>query len=272
MNTLTVACIGDIVGRPGRAMIKQHLPRLKADYGIDFVVANYENASHGFGLTAKSADELLQSGIDVMTGGNHSLDKKEIISLFEHLPILRPHNYPEAMPGKGMGLYHVGEYRIGVLNLMGHFSMPMVDNPFVCAQRSVASLLREGATHIVVDMHAEATSEKRALLMMLKGRVGVIFGTHTHVGTDDLQIDAQTGYVSDVGLSGCRDNVIGMESKIPLQRFLTGVPGHFSVPNTCKKIFQTALFDLDEKGRCVAAKKIRVFDDGREFVSEGWVQ
>lgn len=270
MKRVTIAMIGDIVGRPGRSMIKQHLPRLKAAHGIDFVVANYENASHGFGLTAKNADELFKSGVDVMTGGNHSFDKKEIIPLFDAMPLLRPHNYPEAMPGKGAGVYEVNGVKVGVLNVMGHYSMPMVDNPFICAERSVEAFIREGATHIVVDMHAEATSEKRALLMMLKGRVGAIVGSHTHVATDDLQIDGGTGYVTDLGLSGCRDNVIGMDAKVPLQRFLTGMPGHFDVPQKCKKILQTAVFELDEKGHCVGAKKIKTFDDGREIVTEAW--
>ncbi|MBD3800911.1 MAG: YmdB family metallophosphoesterase [Campylobacterales bacterium] len=267
---MKIAMIGDIVGRPGRSMIKQHLPRLRKEHGIDFVVANYENASHGFGLTAKNADELFKAGVDVMTGGNHSFDKKEIIPLFETLPLLRPHNYPEAMPGKGTGLYEVNGVKVGVLNVMGYYAMPMVDNPFVCAQKSVEALRREGATHILVDMHAEATSEKRALLMMLKGHVSAIIGTHTHVATDDLQIDGGTGYVTDLGLSGCRDNVIGMDAKIPLQRFLTGLPGHFNVPEKCKKILQTAVFELDEKGRCVSAKKIKTFDDGREIVTDAW--
>jgi 2',3'-cyclic-nucleotide 2'-phosphodiesterase len=264
--------IGDIVGRPGRSMVKQHLPRLRKEHGIDFVVANYENASHGFGLTSKNADELFKAGIDVMTGGNHSFDKKEIIPLFESMPLLRPHNYPEALPGKGVGVYEVNGVKVGVLNVMGHYAMPMVDNPFICAQKSVEALRHEGAVHIVVDMHAEATSEKRALLMMLKSHVGAIVGTHTHVATDDLQIDGGTGYITDLGLSGCRDNVIGMDAKIPLQRFLTGLPGHFNVPEKCKKVLQMALFELDEKGRCTGAQKIRVFDDGRETVTQGWTE
>ena len=262
--------IGDIVGRPGRAMVREHLPRLKKEYGLDFVTANYENASHGFGLTAKNAEELFAAGIDVMTGGNHSFDKKEIIPLFESLPLLRPHNYPDALPGKGIGVFEAAGKRIAVLNIMGHYSMPMVDNPFLCAQRSVEMLRSEGVNHILVDMHAEATSEKRALLMLLRGEVSAVAGTHTHVATDDLQIDGGTGYVTDIGLSGCRDNVIGMDAKIPLQRFLTGLPGHFDVPKTCKKILQTAVFELDASGRCMGAKKIKTFDDGREIVTEGW--
>lgn len=267
---MRVAMIGDIVGRPGRAMLKAHLPRLKKEHGIDFVTANYENASHGFGLTAKNAEELFKAGVDVMTGGNHSFDKKEIIPLLDSLPLLRPHNYPEAMPGRGVGIFEACGVKVGVINVMGHYSMPMVDNPFLCAQKSVEALKAEGVKHILIDLHAEATSEKRAMLMMLKGEVSAIIGTHTHVATDDLQVDGGTGYISDIGLSGCRDNVIGMDAKIPLQRFLTGIPGHFDVPAKCKKILQTVLFDLDDEGRCTGALKIKTFDDGREIVSDGW--
>jgi metallophosphoesterase (TIGR00282 family) len=264
--------IGDIVGRPGRSMVKEHLPRLRREHGIDFVTANYENASHGFGLTPKNAEELFGAGIDAMTGGNHSFDKKEIVPLLDSLPLLRPHNYPEAMPGSGVGVYETPAGELGVVNVMGHYGMPMVDNPFTCVLRAVEDLKAQGVQRIVVDLHAEASSEKRAMLMMLRGEVGAIVGTHTHVATDDLQVDGGTGYITDLGLSGCRDNVIGMDAKVPLQRFLTGMPGHFDVPKKCRKVLQLALFDLDGDGRCTAARKIRIFDDGREEVREGWIE
>lgn len=268
---MTIAYIGDIVGRPGRSMIKEHLKGLREEHGIDFVIANYENASHGFGLTEKNAKELFEAGIDVMTGGNHSWDKKEIMPLFENMELLRPHNYPDEMPGTGSKIYELNGEKLGILNIMGHYSMPMVDNPFRCARASVERLKEEGATHIFLDIHAEATSEKRAMLMMLQGEVSGIIGSHTHVGTDDLQISSGTAYLTDMGLTGCRDNVIGMDPKIPLQRFLTGMPGHFQVPNSCRRILQMAVMEL-ENGRCTAAKKIKRFDDGREMVTEAWVE
>ena len=265
----TLAFIGDIVGRPGRSMVKQHLKGLREEFGIDFVIANYENASHGFGLTIKNSNELFSAGIDAMTGGNHSFDKKEIIPLFEQMPLLRPHNYPDAMPGSGVKMFEVGDVKLGVINIMGHYTMPMVDNPFICAQKAVEQLQEEGADLIFMDMHAEASSEKRAMLMMLEGEVSGIIGTHTHVGTDDFQITKGTAYLSDIGLSGCRDNVIGMEAKIPLQRFLTGIGGHFNVPDKCKKIFQIAIMEMED-GHCVSAKKLKIFDDGRRIESEAW--
>ena len=260
MSKITLAFIGDIVGRPGRSMVKQHLKSLREEFGIDFVIANYENASHGFGLTTKNANELFNAGIDAMTGGNHSFDKKEIIPLFEEMPLLRPDNYPDAMPGSGVKVFEVNGEKLGVINIMGHYTMPMVDNPFICAQNAVAKLKEEGVETIFMDIHAEASSEKRAMLMMLEGEVSGIIGTHTHVGTDDFQITQGTVYLSDIGLSGCRDNVIGMEAKIPLQRFLTGIGGHFNVPDKCKKILQIAIMEMED-GKCVKAQKLKIFDD-----------
>ncbi len=268
---VTLAFIGDIVGRPGRSMVKEHLKKLREEFGVDFVIANYENASHGFGLTSKNAQELFGAGIDVMTGGNHSFDKKEIAPLFETMELLRPHNYPDAMPGTGVKTYEVNGSRLGVVNVMGHYTMPMADNPFICAQKAVEGLKEEGAEVIFMDVHAEASSEKRAMMMMFQGEVSGIIGTHTHVGTDDFQIANGTAYMSDIGLTGCRDNIIGMEAKIPLQRFLTGIGGHFNVPDKCKKILQVAIMNLED-GKCVSAKKIKIFDDGRRLESEAWLE
>lgn len=232
---MRVAFIGDIVGRPGREMIKNYLPKIREEYAVDFVIANYENASHGFGVTAKNAKELFACGIDCMTGGNHSWDKKDVLPLFDTLEILRPHNYPEGVPGTGCKVYEIGDEKLAVLNIMGHYSMPMTDNGFRCAKSTVESLQNDGVQNIFVDFHAEATSEKRAMMMLLQGEVSAIIGTHTHVSTDDFQIANGTAYLTDIGLSGCRDNVIGMDAKIPLQQFLTGLKGHFDIPKSCKK-------------------------------------
>ncbi len=260
---MKIGFIGDIVGRPGRVMIKRYVQRIKEEDGLDFVIANYENASHGFGLTPKNANELFGSGIDLMTGGNHTWDKKEILPLLEELPLLRPINYPEGVPGRGYRIVEVGGEALAVVNLMGHFAMPMVDNPFIGAKKIVEVLKSEGVQNIIIDFHAEATSEKRAMFLMLKNDISAQVGTHTHVGTDDLCIDGGSGYVTDVGLTGCRDNVIGMDEKVPIQRFLTGLPGRFDVPERCKSILQMVVFEI-ENGRCVDAYKIKAYD------SEGW--
>ncbi|WP_456451236.1 TIGR00282 family metallophosphoesterase [Hydrogenimonas sp.] len=258
---MRIGFIGDIVGRPGRRMVRQFLPKLRESETLDFVIANYENASHGFGLTEKNAKELFAAGIDAMTGGNHTWDKKEIKGLLESMPLLRPVNYPEGVPGRGVRTFQVGEERLAVVNLMGHYGMPMVDNPFIVVNRVVEVLRAEGVANILVDMHAEATSEKRALLMMLKDKVSAIFGTHTHVGTDDLVIDHGCAYVTDVGLTGCRDNVIGMDAKVPIERFLTGLPGRFEVPDKCRAILQMVVVEFKE-GRAVSAYKVRAYGEG----------
>ncbi|MDD2906874.1 MAG: TIGR00282 family metallophosphoesterase [Sulfurimonas sp.] len=267
---MRIAFIGDIVGAPGRKMIEEHLKKLRAEYGVDFVIANYENASHGFGLTLKNANELVACGIDVMSGGNHTWDKKDILPLFETHELLRPHNYPQGVPGTGCKVYEVAGEKLAVLNLMGHYSMPFTDNAFRCALESVETLHEQGIKNIFIDFHAEATSEKRALLMLLQGKVSAIVGTHTHVGTDDLQIVNATGYLSDIGLTGCRDNVIGMDEKVPLKQFLTGMKGHFEIPKKCKKILQIVLFDFKE-GLCSEAIKLKILDDGRVFKTQAWI-
>lgn len=262
---MRIAFIGDIVGRPGRSMITTHLKELRRIHAIDFVIANYENASHGFGVSTKNANELFAAGIDVMTGGNHSWDKKDIHALLQSHNILRPINYPAMVSGEGCKIFDVAGQKLAVINVMGHFSMPYVDNFMRVTQEKVDELYKEGVRHIFVDLHAEATSEKRALFLHLKNQISTLMGTHTHVGCDDLQIVDGCGYVTDIGLTGCRDNVIGMHKDVPIERFITGVsPGRFEVPEKCKAWLQMAVIDLNEEGRCERIFKLRRFDDGRE--------
>jgi len=268
---LKIGFIGDIVGKPGRLIIKRHLKRLREEHFLDLVIANSENASHGFGLTAKNCEELLGYGIDVMTGGNHSFDKKEIFELFETHPVIRPMNYPLSAPGKGIYFADVNGIKVAVLNLMGHYTMPMVDNPFTMISGVVASLKAEGITHIVLDMHAEASSEKNALLHIVGEEVSAILGTHTHIGTDDLQVIGGCCYVTDVGLTGCRDGVIGMDKAVPLKRFLSGLGGHHNIPNECQAIFQMVVFEMNEQGRCIGAEKIKIYDDAPKVVTSAWM-
>lgn len=268
---MRVAFIGDIVGKPGREMLKTHLKHIRDEYKIDFVIANYENASHGFGVTVLNANELLSYGVDCMTGGNHTWDKKDVVALFDTHEILRPHNYPEGVKGTGCKVYEVAGEKLGVLNLMGHYSMPMVDNAFRKAKETVADLKEQGVENIFIDFHAEVTSEKRGLMMMLQGEVSAIIGTHTHVSTDDFQIVNSTAYLTDIGLTGCRDNVIGMDSKVPIKQFLTGLKGHFDIPKKCKKILQIAVMDFS-KGKCSNAFKLKYFCDGRILKTEAWIE
>jgi metallophosphoesterase (TIGR00282 family) len=263
---LKVAFIGDIVGKPGRIMVKKHLDYIINQHNIDFVVANYENASHGFGLTTKNASELLNTKIDVMTGGNHTWDKKEIIPLLDKHNILRPHNYPEGVPGTGIYKGEVNGQKIAVLNLMGSFSMPPVDNPFVCAKNSIAMLKEEGYNNIFIDFHAEATAEKRTLMAMLNEDVTAIVGTHTHIGTDDLEVENGCAYVTDIGLTGCRDNVIGMEKDAPIKRALTGMPAKLDIPSNCKKILQVIVVEIED-GKAIDAYKLKAYDEALPQIS-----
>jgi len=261
-----IGFIGDIVGRPGRSMLEIHLRKLRQEFGLDLVIANGENASHGFGLGSQHAKDLFSYGADILTGGNHSWDKKEIIPLLDVMPILRPLNYPSGVPGRGVSVLHVNEEKIAIINVMGHYGMPMVENPFLRAQKAVDELIAQGIENIIIDFHAEVTSEKRAMHMLLKGKVSAILGTHTHVGTDDLQIVDGTCYVTDVGLSGARDGVIGMDKDAPLKRFLTGLPASLEIPKKCKKILQMVIMEVEE-GKCVEAFKLRVFDDQERLIA-----
>lgn len=264
---MKILYIADLVGKPGRVMFKYHLQKIREKYAPDLVIVNGENASHGFGLSIKNAKELFNAGVDLFTGGNHSWDKKDIIPLLENENILRPLNYPKAAPGKGIAYIDVEGETLVVINLMGYYTMPMVDNPFTMIVDEVARLRDKGYNNIFIDFHAEATSEKRALFAMLKGKVSAICGSHTHVGTDDLVIDEGTFYVTDVGLTGCRDNVIGMDVKQPLDRFLTSVGGKFDVPNQCKKILQGVIFEIEE-GKCTEAFKIKAYDTQEVEISQ----
>ena len=253
-------------------MLKRHLKRLQQEHFIDFTIANYENASHGFGLTEKNCIELLGYGIDMMTGGNHSFDKKEILNFFDSYPLIRPINYPKETPGEGLFKIQLLGHEIAIVNLMGHYTMPMVDNPFTMIKKTVEDLKEQGIKHIIIDMHAEATSEKHALLQMLKEDVSAILGTHTHVATDDLQVVDGCCYVTDVGLTGCRDGVIGMHADVPIKRFMTGLGGHFDVPDNCKAILQMVVFELDENGLCIGAEKIKIYDDKPKIVTKAWME
>ena len=274
---MRIGFIGDIVGRPGRKIIKENLAKIKKEYEIDFVIANGENASHGFGLTVESAKELFKSGIDLITGGNHSFDKKkDILALLETQNVLRPDNYPEGLIGSGLRVCEVetssGVEKLAVLNLMGQYGMPMVENPFNWAKKVVSKLHEDGIKNIFIDFHAEATSEKRIMLMMFKNQVSAICGTHTHVGTDDLQIYENTAYLTDIGLTGCRDNVIGMESKIPIQKVTTGIGGHFEVPNSCKSILQMMIVDIED-GKAASSFKIKKYcNNPKLFITEAFIE
>jgi len=269
---LKIAFIGDIAGRPGRKIIHDKLKNLKEKYNIDCVIANGENASHGFGLTVKNADELFTYGIDIITGGNHTWDKKkEMLALLKTHNVIRPANYPLEVEVDGHKILDINGTSLAVVNLMGLFCMPQVLNPFTHAIELINKLKDDGIKHIFIDFHAESTAEKRILMQILKGKVSAICGTHTHIGTDDLEITNGTFYVTDLGLTGCRDNVIGMDSKIPIKKALTGLGGHFDIPKSCKTIMQIVIIDIDENGNSTDALKVKLYNNQEDVISKAQI-
>jgi metallophosphoesterase (TIGR00282 family) len=231
---VNILLCGDVVGRSGREAIKRHLSGLKRDLNIDVAIVNGENAAHGFGLNERLAGELYDAGADILSTGNHVWDQRELIQYIERDGrILRPANFPEGTPGAGWRLHPVdGERTLLVINLMGRLFMEALDDPFARLESILAQYsLSRGATAIVVDFHGEATSEKMALGHFADGRVSAVLGTHTHVPTADAQIlPGGTAYLSDAGMCGDYDSVIGMEKAPSVRRFVTKMPGEKPKP------------------------------------------
>ena len=251
---MKILTIGDIVGRPGRQIIHKLLGSLRQQYRIDLVIANGENAAGGFGLSFSTAQELFDDNIDVITSGNHIWAQKDILPCLEEasMPILRPLNYPPGVPGRG----YLVTGRALVVNLIGRVFMNTVDCPF----RAMDKLLDELTPRppvIIVDFHAEATSEKVAMGRYLDGRVSAVLGTHTHVGTIDAQIlPGGTAYVTDIGMTGPSDSIIGDDAEAVIRRFLTQMPHHLSVGKG-KPVLNAILVEVDEKsGQATGIERI----------------
>ncbi|MEQ1757050.1 MAG: TIGR00282 family metallophosphoesterase [Vicinamibacterales bacterium] len=250
--------IGDIVGKPGRELIRKGLRALVELHDVDLVIANAENAAAGFGITKDIGDTLLDWGVDVMTSGNHIWDKKEAIDYIATEPrLLRPANYPAGVPGRGSYLAQTRDGRaVGVVNVMGRVFMLNIDNPFAVVQKEIEAL--RGRTKVIfVDMHAEATSEKIAMGWHLDGKVTAVVGTHTHVQTADERIlPLGTAYLTDVGMTGPHDSIIGMEREPSLARFINAMPSRFE-PATGNPRLNGVLIDADDKtGRATAITRL----------------
>ena len=259
---MRVMILGDVMGRPARRAVRDLVPSLIAKEEIDLVVANAENAAGGMGVDIKSAKELLSAGVQVLTSGNHIWKKKEIYSfLDDQESLIRPANFPAGAPGKGWCLWQHNGLRALVINLQGRVFMPNhVDDPFRC----VDEILRQHAAQspvVIVDMHAEATSEKYAMGWYLDGRVSVVFGTHTHVQTADERIlPAGTAYITDVGMCGPFDSVIGMEKETVIRGFITQLPRQFEVAQD-NVVLQGAIVDIDDNGRAREIRRLRIHWD-----------
>jgi metallophosphoesterase (TIGR00282 family) len=255
---LNLLFIGDIVGRPGRLAVKNRLAELVDRYQIEFTIANAENAAGGLGVTSTVAEELLSAGVDVLTTGNHVWKHREFAQFAEQeRRVLRPANFPPGTPGRGSEVFvtpHSGP--VGVLNVVGRVFMEPLDCPFRAADRELEGL--HGKTHlIVVDIHAEASSEKVALGWYLDGRVGAAIGTHTHVQTaDERVLPGGTAYITDVGMTGPRDSVIGIRPEPVIERFLTGIPTRFEVAGG-PVVLNGAVIGIDpETGRAHSIERV----------------
>jgi hypothetical protein len=248
-----ILAIGDVIGKPGRRAVEALLPGLRQKYGLDLVIANGENAAGGLGLTSTTARALFDAGVDVLTSGNHIWAHKEIIPYLDsNMPILRPLNYPSGVPGRGYLL----EGQVMVVNLMGRAFIGSFDCPFRAMDQLLAELEHKPPV-IIVDFHAEATSEKVALGRYLDGRVSAVLGTHTHVGTIDAQLLPNgTAYVTDIGMTGPIDSVIGDDADAVLHRFLTMMPHRLSVGKG-KTVFNAVVVEVnDSSGRATNIDRI----------------
>ncbi len=250
---MLILALGDIIGRPGRQAVQQLLPALREENEVDLVVANGENVAGGFGLTPATARELLDAGVDILTSGNHIWAQKEIIPYLNgEMPVLRPLNYPPEVPGKG----YIADSKVMVVNLIGRTFIGEFDCPFRAMDTLLASFENRPPI-IIVDFHAEATSEKMALGRYLDGRVSAVLGTHTHVGTIDAQIFKNgTAYVTDIGMTGPIDSIIGDETESVLRRFLSKMPSRLTVAKG-RTMLNAILVKVDDySGRALDINRI----------------
>ena len=242
---MKILAVGDLVGAAGVKKLKTELPKIRENEKIDFVIVNGENAGEGMGITKKNFDDILSEKVDVITMGNHTWGKKDIFKFINNSKIIRPANYCEEVPGKGYGIYESLGKKIAVINLIGRVDVNVLsENPFLVA-KDLVEKLKDKTDIIIIDFHAEATAEKIALGYYLDGKVTAIFGTHTHVQTADEKIlEKGTGYITDIGMTGPKNSVIGMDIKASLKRFETTLPERYKIAEG-ECILNGVIFDVD---------------------------
>jgi len=257
---MRILCVGDVVGRPGREAVERLTGMLRQDYGIECCIVNAENAAGGSGITTRITQDLLAAGVDAITLGDHAWKQRDVFEAFGVVSTLvRPANYPSGAPGRGACLVELdGGLRVGVINVVGRIFMDPAECPFRAVDAAIAELSRKTPI-IVVDMHAEATSEKVAMGRYLDGRVSVVFGTHTHVPTaDETILPGGTAYITDVGMTGPHDSVLGREVKPVLKKLTTGVPARFDVATGDVRLSGVVVTVDERSGHATAVTRIQV--------------
>ena len=244
---MKILAVGDIVGENGLRKLKEVLPNLKQQEKIDFIIVNGENVAGGMGITEKLFNQIIQAGADVVTLGNHTWSKKDIFNFIDNEKLIRPANYPKGVVGKGYSIYKCKNKKIAVMNLLGRTNMGILtENPFLEAD-NIINKVKDEVDYIILDFHAEATAEKIAMREYLEGRVNIIFGTHTHVQTADEEITKSgMGYISDLGMTGPKDSVIGMDKKASIKRFVTTLPEKYRIAEGESK-FNGCIFEIDDE-------------------------
>ena len=258
-QTVKILCIGDVVRKPGCDFLMSALPKYKAENNIDVVIVNGENSANGDGMLKSSCECLFAAGADFITGGDHTLRRREFYDYLDtSLSVIRPANYGDGTPGRGFGIIDKGAYKVGVINLLGTTWTDGFASPFNAADKIIEQLKKE-TNIVIIDFHAEATSEKKALGYFLDGKVSAVFGTHTHVQTSDAHVmSGGTGYITDVGMTGPEDSVLGIKKEIIIRKFCTGFTTMFEPADTpC--FFQGCVFTVDRaSGKCLNAESVTV--------------
>lgn len=256
---MNILCIGDVVGNNGCDFLRNRLPAIKKHYNIDFCIVNGENSQEGNGISRASAEHLFSSGADVITGGNHTLRRNEIYEMLEENPfLLRPANYPKSVMGKGMCICDLGYVQIAVINLLGTVYMESMDSPFCVCDELINEAKEKGAKVIVVDFHAEATSEKRAMGFYLDSKITALFGTHTHVQTNDSQIlPGGTAYITDIGMTGAKQSVLGIKPEISIGKIKDKLPLRYENAQG-ESIMSGWIISLDKSYNVVSTETINI--------------
>ena len=256
---MKILAVGDIVGEAGVRKLKEELPKIKKEYNIDFVITNGENSAGGMGINERNFNDMLEAGTNVVTMGNHTWGKKDIFKFIDHPQLLRPANYPKGVVGKGLGIYECKGKKIAVMNFMGRVDINILtENPFIMA-RDMINEIKDNVDMIIIDFHAEATAEKIAMARYLDGKITAIFGTHTHVQTADEQILPNgTAYITDIGMTGPKNSVIGMDAQASIKRFETTLPEKYKLAEG-ECMLNSVIFEIDdETNKAVGITRIRM--------------